>query len=338
MTDGYHPRVRIWGGVLALALALLAAAPAHATLVYVKNPSSERPSVYVAADDGSSPRRVATGRSPAVSPDGQWIAYVAPGELEEVMLAPAAGGRAQQVSRSRSVAQLRFSPNSTQLGMSLAGRLSVHDIPTATTFNAAVGSIRGFSFAPDSKSVAYATAGRSDAPDASSDIYAIEFDAGPRRRVTRDRMSLNPLWAPAGEIVFDRQRRREQDAPAYNLFGIQPDGGSLRRITSLRIPSLASGLVPIEFSADGRRLLAEFTGQDTAVAFAVSPRTGKTRALDTDAENGFVGFDISADGRTVLGHTGGPDPGARHNVVTVPYRGGDPTVLVRRAAYPDWSL
>jgi Tol biopolymer transport system component len=330
--------VRPWGGALALAFALLAAAPAHATLVYVKNPSSDRPSVYVAADDGSQPRRVAAGRSPTVSADGKWIAYVAPGELERVMLAPAAGGRAQQVARSRSVQRLQFSPNSTQLGMALAGRLSVHDIPTATTFNAAVGSIRGFSFSPDSKSVAYATAGQSDAPDASSDIYAIEFDAGPRRRVTRDRKSLNPLWAPTGEIVFDRQRRRREDAPAYNLFGVQPDGGSLRRITSLRIPALVSGLVPVEFSADGRRLLAEFVGQDTALGFAVSPRSGKTRALDADAENGFVGFDLAADGRTVLGHTGGPDPGGRHNVVTMPYRGGDPTVLVRRAAFPDWSL
>jgi hypothetical protein len=51
-----------------------------------------------------------------------------------------------------------------------------------------------------------------------------------------------------------------------------------------------------------------------------------------------VGFDLTSDGRTVLGHTGGPDPSAAHNVVTIPYTGGEPRVLVRRAAFPDWNL
>ena len=46
----------------------------------------------------------------------------------------------------------------------------------------------------------------------------------------------------------------------------------------------------------------------------------------------------SADGRTILGHTGGPDPTAQHDVVTVPYRsGGKLRVLVKNAGYPDWS-
>ena len=69
----------------------------------------------------------------------------------------------------------------------------------------------------------------------------------------------------------------------------------------------------------------------------MNPATGKTKALDNDFENGLVGFDMTADGRTVLGHTGGPDPTARHNVVTIPYGGGDPEVLVRRASFPDWN-
>jgi hypothetical protein len=96
--------------------------------------------------------------------------------------------------------------------------------------------------------------------------------------------------------------------------------------------------VPVELSADGSRLLAEFVGQDTSVGFAVNPRTGRTRSLSRDAENGFVGFDLTADGRTVLGHTGGPDPTGRHNVATMPWGGGEPEVLVRGAAFPDWSL
>ena len=315
---------------LGVLLGLLLAAPAQATLVYVKRPSAARPAVWAAADDGSDRRRLGSGRNPVVSDDGRWAAWVAPGPREQVMLARADGsGRPRSVGRSAAVGTLRFSPDSTQLGMVLRSRLMVHDVPTRTTFHAATGTIRGFSFSPDSRSVVYGTSGRDDALDAPSDLYAIEFDAGPRRRVTRDRKSLNPLWGPGG-IVHDRQRPRPGDAPSYNLFEIQPDGGSLRRITTLRIPSQVSGLVPIEQSADGSRLLAEFSGQDTRVPFRVNPSTGRARVVDRD----LVGFDLTGDGRTVLGHT----LGTRPDVVTVPYGGGEPTVLVRRAAFPDWSL
>jgi hypothetical protein len=324
--------------LLAMFVLLLAAAPAQAKLVYIKDPGGERPRVYVAEDDASKPRRIGSGYSPTVSADGRWVGWVAPGPLQRVMIRRADLSRkARQVARASVVGDLQFSPDSKMLGMALNDRLSVHDIPTRTTFNAASGNIRGFSFSPDSKSVVYGTSGRNDAPDAESDLYWIEFDAGPRQRITRDRKSLNPLWGPNG-IIHDRQKVREGDAPSYNLFDIQPDGGSLRRITALRIPSLLTGLVPVELSADGTRLLAEFVGQDTGVGFAVNPANGSTRSLGRDAENGFLGFDLSADGRTVLGHTGGPDPTARHNVATMPWGGGKPTVLVRRAAFPDWSL
>jgi hypothetical protein len=322
----------------AASMLLLAAAPAQARLVYVKDAGSERPRVYVAEDDGTKPRRIGTGRSPTVSADGRWVAWIAPGTVERVLLRRADRSRkARRVADSSSVTHLAFSPDSTRLGMAVTGRLSVHDIRARTTLNAATGNIRGFSFSPDSKSVVYGTAGRNDAVDAESDLHAVELDSGPRWRITRDRKSLNPLWGPAG-IVHDRQKARAGDTPSYNLFDIKPDGGSLRRITALRIPSRLSGLVPIELSVDGRRLLAQFVGENTGVGFAVNPSTGKTRSLGRDVERGFLGFDLSADGRTVLGHTGGPDPTTRHDVVTVPWGGGEPTVLVRRAAFPDWSL
>jgi Tol biopolymer transport system component len=324
--------------LLGAAVALLLATPAQAALVYVKDAGTQDSRVYVAQDDGSMPRRLGPGRSPTVSPNGRWVAWVAPGSPERVMLRRADRSRKpRRLRRSGFIGELRFSPDSKQLGMVLGTRLLVHDIPTRSSLRAASGNIRGFSFSPDSKSLVFGTAGANDAFDAPADLYSIEFDAGPRRRITRDRKSLNPLWGPTG-IIHDRQHRRPGDAPSYNLFEIQPDGGSLRRITSLRIPSLVSGLVPLELSANGKRLLAEFLGQDTSVGFAVNPETGKVRALSTDAENGFVAADLRADGRIVLGHTGGPDPTNDHDVVTMPYRGGDPTVLVKDAAFPDWSL
>jgi hypothetical protein len=321
--------------LLSVGLAILLAAPAQAALVYVKGPASARPKVFVAQDDGSEPRRIGVGSAPAVSGDGRWVAWVSADPVPRVMLRRADRSRPpRRVARASAAEELRFSPDSTKLGAVLAGRLVVHDIAARTTVEAATGVIRGYSFSPDSSSVVYGSSGRDDSDDAESDLYAVELDAGPRQRITRDRKSLNPLWGPDG-VLHDRRRVRPGDTPSYNLFEIQPDGGSLRRITALRIPSTLHGLVPLELSADGTRLLAEFAGQDTAVGFAVDPRAGSTRALGR--RQGFVGFDLTADGSTVLGHTGGPEPGGRHDVVTIPYRGGRPTVLVRRAATPDWS-
>jgi hypothetical protein len=321
--------------LLAAACTLLVAAPAEARLVYVTDPAARDARVWVARDDGTQPRRVGPGHSPKISPDGRWVAWV---DDDQLMMRLADRTRkARVVVRSSSIGELQFSPDSKLLGFVVGHRLFVYDIRERDEVKAASGSIRGFSFSPDSAAVVFGTAGRSEAADAPSDLYSFSLEDELRIRITRDRKSLNPLWGPVG-IVHDRMRTRGGDAPSYNVFSIQPDGGSLQRITTLRIPSLMSGLVPLEQSADGRRLLANFVGQDTLVAFRVNVVNGKAKALDNDFENGLVGFDLTADGRTVLGHTGGPDPTARHNVVTVPYGGGSPKVLVRRAGFPDWSM
>jgi hypothetical protein len=324
--------------LLGAAFALLLAAPAEATLVYVKDAGGADPRVWVADDDGSKAHRLGPGHTPKVSPDGRWVAWIQPGTPDQLMMRLADRSRKSRVvARSSLIADYDFSPDSKSLGMVLSRRLFVYDIREREEAHVASGVIRGFSFSPDSASVAFGTAGRNDAADASSDLYSVRLEDKQRQRITRDRKSLNPLWRADG-IIHDRMNAREGDAPSYNLFEIQPDGGSLRRITRLRIPSLMSGLIPLELSADGGRLLAQFVGQDTSVAFRVNPTTGRTKALDTDFENGLVGFDLTADGRTVLGHTGGPDPTAAHNVVTIPYAGGEPQVLVRRASFPDWNL
>ena len=322
--------------LLAGAGLLVAAAPARATLVYVKGANSATPQVWAANDDGTHPRKMGPGTLPVVSSDGRWVAWQDDAH-DSVLLRKVGGKNVRKVAHSASIGSLAFAPDSTRLGIALRRRLVLYEIATRTSTVVARGFVNGFSFSPDSTSLAYGTSGGNDAFGAPTDIYALRIDTDGKSRVTRDRKSLNPLWGPNGEIVFDRQTPRQGDAPKYNLFGIHPDGGALRRITALKIPPLLSGLVPLELSADGTRMIAEFEGQDTSVGFTVNPASGKTRSLSKDMENGFVAADLSADGRTVLGMTGGPDPSLRHDVVTVRYGGGKPTVLVRRAAYPDWS-
>ncbi len=318
------------------------AAPAQAKLVYVKNPGGIAPVVYVATDGGKDPRRLGIGRAPTISPDGQWVAFVTVpsggSDTETVVLQKLKAGSQRLVMRSRSIASLRFSADSGKLGAIAAGkRLRVYDVAADALHVAAEGEIRGYSFAPDSERIVVGKAVNSKF-QAPSDLYTgPALGGGKLVRITDFGRAMNPVWGPK-EIVFDRFRRRRGDAPAFNLWALDlAADGALRRLTRLTIPPLVSGLVPLEFSADARRLLTVFTGQDTEVGFTVSTRTGKTRALSKDFEHGIVGFDLSRDGRRILGHTGGPDPQAAHDVISVPYGGGEPRVLVEDAAYPDWT-
>lgn len=325
--------------LLGATIAILAAAPAQATLVYTKsNKDNTATRVYVADDDGTNAHRLGKGALPTVSPDGRWVAWIVSddsGDRVKMRLADLSR-KARDVESATQINRLEFSPDSKWLGIDANTRLWLYNIHDRESTKAASGNLRGFSFSPDSKSVAFGTAGPNESFDSPTDLYRFAIADKQRTRITRDRKSLNPLWTKSG-IVHDRQRLRDNAAPSYNLFEIQPDGGSLRRITKLRIPPLASGLVPLEMSENGNRLVAQFEGQDIAIGFRVNPKTGKVHSLGKFGEDGFVAADLTADGRTVLGTSGGADPSRRHNVVTMPYGGGKTTVLVRKAFDPDWS-
>jgi Tol biopolymer transport system component len=333
-------RMRTTVSIAALLLVALLAAPAQGKLVYVKQADTASPVVYVATDKGKHPRRLGIGRAPVISPDGRWVAFITAndaGTRDTVVLKRLKQGSQRFVMRSKRIASLRFSPDSARIAaIANSRRIRVYDIPSDRRRAAASGDIRGYSWAPDSKRVVYGEAEGEDF-QADSDLYVARAMGGADPdRLTRSKDAVNPVWGQA-EIFFDRFTKRENDAPAYNLFAVDPATGDVRRLTDLTIPALVSGLVPIEVSSDSRRMLSVFTGQDTEVGFTVNTRSGDTRALSTDFERGIVGYDLSADGKTILGHTGGPDPGNAHDVITLPYGGGDETVLVENAAYPDWT-
>jgi hypothetical protein len=317
------------------------AAPAQAKMVYVKNAGGIEPAVYVASDNGKNPQRLGIGRAPAIAPNGQWVGFIASpagADLETVVLQKLDSGSQRVVMSGDSISSLRFSADSRKLGAITGGkRVRVYEIAADRLHTAAKGVIRGFSFSPDSERIVVGRA-RKDRLQAASDLFIAPALGGKLVQVTDFGRALNPVWGP-DEILFDRFNRRRGDAPAFNLWAVEPEpDGALRRLTRLKIPRLVSGLVPLEVSADARRLLSVFTGQNTEVGFTVATRTGNTRALSRDFERGLVGFDLSADGRRILAHTGGWDPAAAHDVVSVPYGGGRPKLLVEDAAYPDWTL
>jgi Tol biopolymer transport system component len=330
-------------------VAAVAAAPAaaQATLVFVRDPLHSV--VFAAADDGSGQHRVATGSNPQISPDGKTVAYYgqqkAHGYRPELMVAATDGSASPRrlLAGWREPYLFDWAPDSSTVA-ALGGpevgskRLLLIDVASGTQRTVARGYFSGFSFAPEGGQLVYSKAGSEKYPP-HSDLYRVDLTSGKAVRLTKDHRSQFPLWGPNGQIVFvkllgEKQRRY---GPKNELYLMNPNGGQVRRLTHTKVDQLLQGLYPTQWSADGKRLLAEFEGQDTSYAVRVNPQTGAQHPVGEAGERGLVGTALSADGRAVLGATGGFEPGPGHNVVSVPYGGGKAKLLVPNAFTPDWS-
>jgi Tol biopolymer transport system component len=330
-----------------------APAMAHATLVFSRSPFN--PSIWSAADNGSGTRKLATGSNPRVSPNGQIVAFLHQGKgrssKPELMLVPADGSApvSSLATGWRETSSFAWSPDSTSivavLGAELGSkRLVLIDTVTGAQQTIARGFFSGVSFAPEGGQLVYSRAASENFPPR-SDVYRYDIPVGqPLRvaqpvRLTSDQRSLDPLWGPNDKIVFVKQlgAKQRKYGPKNELYLMNPTGKQVKRLTHTNVGQLLQGLYPTQWSANGKRLLAQFNGQDTTYAVTVNPQTGAQRPLIEATEQGFAGAALSADGKLVLGATGGFEPGPGHNVATVPYGGGKPTVLAKNAFEPDWS-
>jgi Tol biopolymer transport system component len=331
----------------ALVLALLLAVPAaaQATLAYVKNPFHA--TLYVANDDGSGEHKVAAGRAPHVAPNGELVQYVHEGPkfAQELKVAAATGGGGRTLmSNFREPFYVAWSPDSKTIaalrGPELGKRkLVLIDVATGAQTVIATGFFSGFSFDPNgSGALVYAKSGSEKYPPR-SDVYRWS-PGGLTAGITNDHRSIDSLWGPNDQIVFAKLvgAKTRKYGPKNELFLMNPFGGQVKQLTHTKVDPLLQGLFPTDWSADGKRLLAEFEGQDTSYAVVVNPQTGAQRPVAGTGENGFVGTALSADGTLVLGFNGGFDPGLRnHKVQTVPYSGGKPKTLVKEALEPSWN-
>jgi Tol biopolymer transport system component len=345
---------RLRPAILLLAAVVVLAAPesSQATLVFTRNPLS--PTVYVAKDNGSGARRVGPGSNPRVSPDGQTIVFYRFGKSKrpsELMTVPAAGGTPKRLASGwQDPFVFAWSSDSTTIAVLFgpevgAQRLTTIDLATGTQQTIASGFFSGVSFAPQGGQLVF---GRSSKEfGTTSDVYRIDLlppgavSVAPVLPValTSDHRSSSPLWGPNERIVFVRHlgEKSRKYGPKNDLFLMNPNGKGAKRLTHTKVEPLLSGLSPTEWSASGKRLLAEFGGQDTSYAVTVNPKTGAERALTKEREVGFVGTALSRNGRLVLGSLGGFEPGPGHKVVSIPYKGGKPKVLANNASEPDWS-
>jgi Tol biopolymer transport system component len=156
---------KLCSSVLVLLVPVVFPVAAKATLSYVRNPLHA--TVFVANDNGSAPHKVGIGRSPRVSPDGNWVAYLHEGPkfVQELKLAPAGGGAGKTLMKNFQEAfYLAWSPDSTMLaalrGPEIGKRnLVVVDLADGTQHVIASGYFSGFSFSPDSTEIVYSRSG-----------------------------------------------------------------------------------------------------------------------------------------------------------------------------------
>jgi dipeptidyl aminopeptidase/acylaminoacyl peptidase len=341
------PKSKLLAALVAVTALFALPAAAGATLVYVKNPM--QPAVFAANDNGGAAFKVGPGSSPRVSPDGDVIAYAheGTGGKQQLKLAAADGGGSRAIlSNLQDSFYLTFSPDSKLVaavrGSELGKRkLVLIDVVSGTLLRTvATGYFSGFSFSPDGTELAYSVAASEKYPP-KSDVYTAPVAGGKSVQLSHDGISQDPLWGPAGKIVFVKLlgAKQRKYGPKNELYLMNANGSGVKRLTQTKVDPLLQGLYPTAWSSNGRKLLAEFEGQDTSYAVTVNPQTGAQKALDKmgDGERGFVGTALSSDGTTVLGFTGGFEPGPGHAVATIPYGGGKTKALVKNAFEPDWS-
>jgi Tol biopolymer transport system component len=311
---------------VAVAAAGLATAPAaSARIAAIRGffPGAGR--VVVAHDDGSHQRRLGSGDEAWISPNGKLVATVDtdPGQQgthARLKIYRAAGGAPRVVIHAR-FHTLTWSPDSRMLAGPVGGlqqRLQVIDAETGARTTLAGGDLSDATFSPDSKQVAY-TRYTGQPPGGALDVVDLATHAV---RTLHFHASL-PVWG-SQQIAFSALSGH--DDVVSNIAAINPDGSGFRQLTHSHS---GSALYPIDWSSDGTRLLAADYAQTTPLSLAVDPVTGDTRVIarhvDPDA--------LSTDGRVVIGHTGNPfccsaDP---INVVRVPWAGGKPHILIRKA-------
>jgi hypothetical protein len=304
--------------------------------------------------DGSQKTSLGEGFSPQISPSGQQVAvslfgagasetgaalgiYSTTGAPRQTYLS-LKGETAQPLGWSPDGRYLAVDVQSTALerGAQLSG-LGILDTQSAKLSMIAHGQLFGASFAPNgSDEIVYGLA-RSQSLTARVNVYRAKPDGSGTVALTRDGRSLFPLWGP-GAIAYDRERLRREDAPVYQIW-LRPTKGRTRRLTNVRVRSLVSGLIPVAFSADGSRLLAQFVGQDTSEAWTVGVPSGRAHRLTRKgARLPLQAAGLSTDGATVLVNEGGVDgPASEGRVGTLPFAGGRTTVLAAQGSQASWN-
>ncbi len=342
-------------------VAALAPAPEASVprLAYVTESARSRARVWLTSAGGlgagSGAKLLGPGLQPLLAPNGQAVAASLFGATANSEKGPAIGiysahgapvvnyldletATSLPLAWSPDSRYLAVARQSTELTNIAAGSgLDVIDTQTGVVSSISEGQIYGASFAQDGTDRIVFALAHSLSPSAPTNLYVSNVDGTGTTRLTSDGRSLNPVWGPR-YIAYDHERLRRNDAPVFQIWLRAPSAVARgRKLTSVTVRSLVSGLVPLAFSAGGSRLLAEFEGQDTSEAWAVTVASGRARRL-TVRRRSVVGAGISSDGRTVLIDEGAfEEPASNGRIASIPFAGGRSKVLVGHGAEGSWN-
>lgn len=323
-------------------------------LTYVTETATSTAKVWLASASGSEPKLLGPGDQPLLAPNGQSVAVSLFGTSNGVSehgpsigIYSASGAPVADYLdlETATATPLAWSPDSRYLAVyrqsnesvliAQGSGLDVIDTQTGTVTSIAEGAIYGASFARDGSDRLVFALSHSLSPSASTNLYESEVDGAGLHRITSDGRSLNPVWGPS-YIAYDRERLRHE-SPEYQIWLASPSGARVRRVTHVAVGPLVQGLVPLAFSASASRLLAEFEGEDTSDAWAVSVASGRARSVNVHGM-GVQGAGISSDGNTLLiDENAFEQPPSNGRVATTPFAGGHSKVLVAHGSQASWN-
>lgn len=339
--------MRCTAGLLAAAVAggalASAASQSHGHITFVRGGDTGPITIWIADADGRHAHQLAVGNQAEISPGGAYVAverYASSGAALE-LYTPAGKRVAGFFDLAKdNVTSVGWSPNSRYLVASLTsnkpsgtGTLNVIDTSTLKSRAVAQGVFAGASFNPSSTRLAYGESATVQVP-VKVNLFTVAVTGGKATELTSNANSFDPVWTRSG-IVFDRATYRGTGkGPLYQLW--MESHGKLRQLTDLKVPPLLDGLQALGASADGNRLIAEYTGQDTSYAWTVQLSPLRIAPLKVDGRLAQAA-QISSTGQRVLVDVGGFLQAPNDSEVeSVSFAGGTATKLAR-GAQPSWG-
>jgi hypothetical protein len=194
-------------------------------------------------------------------------------------------------------------------------------------------------FSPDVGSLVYGRGNVKVGREYRSDVYVRRLSDGRITRLTRDGHSDRPVWG-RGWIVY-RHFHFSGDWSMGRLRLVRPDGSANRPFArgDERTSRARMGLDTVEFSRDGRHLLACAAAEFLCPPVTFDVPSGRRHRLAVPSGRGLVAYaaDLSGDGKNVLVDVGPFDGDVHHRAYSIPFAGGTPRLLVREAHSPSWA-
>jgi dipeptidyl aminopeptidase/acylaminoacyl peptidase len=319
----------------------------EAQLVYQRG--AGKTGIWIAKADGSEPRLLVPEEandqfhSPQVSPDGTKVTYLGDCGASHCPMAyvvSTAGGKPRRIAEG--LEGVRWAPDSRHVvGVAWPTNvLTSIDVETGEEVKLAHGEIWEWSFSPDGGQIVFARA-HGVSPDnfggEKIDLFVVDADGGDAKQITDIGDAAYPVWGPKA-IAFSTLIPHNGWG-RHEISRIDPDGTDREDITG-PLPKRflmhgCVGLIPIDWSDDGRALLAGWLCEFHNEPVAVDPETGDIRPLDWGSE----AVALAADGSSALvgASLGAETPPEQEEVLIVPYAGGKPTVVVEGAMAPSWT-